>query len=128
MRSDRCKHFTGLAVNNTCKAGVEYNQVTTGEGRPSKRLPCFNAELQCEKREYPTQEELDAWDREINEQFEKTTQARGAIIKHAGGKRGVSGDLPCPVCDSGTLKYSIAMSNGHVWASCTTSDCVAWME
>lgn len=38
------------------------------------------------------------------------------------------GELPCPVCNAGTLRYSRASYNGHVHASCSTTDCVRWME
>lgn len=54
--------------------------------------------------------------------------AREAIIDRHGKARGVSGTIKCPVCGEGDLSYSIAHSNGHIWAKCSTKDCVAWME
>lgn len=39
-----------------------------------------------------------------------------------------SGQMPCPVCSKGNLKYSRSGYNGHVHARCSTSGCVAWME
>lgn len=38
-----------------------------------------------------------------------------------------AGEIDCPVCKAGKLRYSRASSNGHVHAACT-SGCVAWME
>lgn len=52
--------------------------------------------------------------------------ARALIVGDAGGKRGVAGAIECPSC-KGRLRYSIA-SNGHVWASCSTSGCLRWIE
>lgn len=39
-----------------------------------------------------------------------------------------AGDMPCPVCNRGTLRYSRAGYNGHVHGKCSTDGCVAWME
>ena len=51
-----------------------------------------------------------------------------AVIEATGGKRGVQGSVPCPVCASGTVRYSVASCNGHVWAACSTKGCVRFME
>jgi len=55
-------------------------------------------------------------------------KARAAIVAKHGKARGVSGEMPCPVCSSGTLHYSIAQANGHIHAACSTATCVRWME
>ena len=39
-----------------------------------------------------------------------------------------SGEIPCPICKAGTLRYSRSAYNGHVHASCSTEGCVRWME
>lgn len=39
-----------------------------------------------------------------------------------------AGEMTCPVCKTGTLRYSRAAYNGHVHANCTNPDCVRWME
>lgn len=57
-----------------------------------------------------------------------TLAARVAIIEATDGKRGVAGAIPCPVCKTGQLSYTIASLNGHVWGRCSTENCVAWME
>ena len=38
------------------------------------------------------------------------------------------GEITCPVCKTGKLRYSRFGYNGHVHARCSTKDCVAWME
>lgn len=39
-----------------------------------------------------------------------------------------SGEMVCPVCQTGRLRYSRANYNGHVHAACSTTGCVRWME
>jgi len=39
-----------------------------------------------------------------------------------------AGVMPCPVCKTGTLRYSRSSYNGHVHAACTNESCVRWME
>ena len=46
------------------------------------------------------------------------------IVKGVGG----SSSCPCPVCNKGTIKYSVASSNGHMHGRCTTEGCICWME
>lgn len=60
--------------------------------------------------------------------FDNIMKARAAIVKHAEGKRGVSGQIDCPICKTGKLQYIIAGNNGHIHARCTTDKCVDWME
>ena len=62
------------------------------------------------------------------EAFANILAARAAIVKHTSGKRGVAGNIPCPICTDGTLNYSIAKVNGHIWGACSTKTCVRWME
>lgn len=120
-----CRHFTGVQ-NKTCKLGIKYEDVrVTGEG-PFK-FPCVFTADNCEKRESYTPEEIAARDREIKARLVAFGKARTAIIEHADGKHGVSGEIPCPNC-GGSLRYSIARVNGHVHAACSTDDCVRWME
>lgn len=39
-----------------------------------------------------------------------------------------AGEMQCPVCKAGKLRYSRAGYNGHVHAACSTETCVRWME
>jgi hypothetical protein len=139
----RCKHFTGLQ-NNVCAAGVAYASVRMNgqfqyRYKYSKAVythracyPClgkwnFGGET-CDKREFPTREELEAEDRSFQEQFANTLKAREAIVAATNGKRGVSGQIDCPICNTGKLGYSVSGYNGHIHARCSTENCVAWME
>jgi len=58
----------------------------------------------------------------------KVLRARKAITDKVGKQRGVSGEIACPVCATGKLRYSIAWTNGRIHAGCTTDNCVRWME
>ena len=96
-------------------------------------LPCLSRGGSCEKCEFPTAAEIEAEEREWKERLEKSGTARKAIVERLGGpwKRGMpgaSGSIPCPICTTGTLRFSRAGLNGHIHAGCTTEDCVAWME
>lgn len=39
-----------------------------------------------------------------------------------------AGEMKCPVCKTGKLRYSRSGYNGHVHAVCSTETCVRWME
>lgn len=127
-RACRCVHFTGIG-NNVCKAGVVYDSFERG-----KSLPCIlkmqhlGEQNVCAKYEKPTAESLAKEDRAWDKMYGDMMKARKAITDLAGKRRGVLGKLPCPVCASGNLSYSISGYNGHIHATCSTRDCVAWME
>lgn len=68
--------------------------------------------------------------------FEKEIERIGKVRKMITDKhiedkkkhRDVSGEIECPYCKDGYIRYGIAYSyNGHVWASCSNK-CVEWME
>ena len=63
--------------------------------------------------------------------FEKIKIARKAITDLHGARKPpetVRAEMPCPICNSGSLHYSIAASNGHIHARCDTEKCISWME
>lgn len=129
---NKCRHFNGL-MNDVCKAGVAYADVRGGLDK--YRLPCLKDQSEgtsCEKCSYFTEPEADARVAETAKRFNRTMEAREAIVAHLGPfVKGVSGSgaIDCPVCAGNkSLRFSRAGVNGHIHASCTTADCVAWME
>jgi len=124
-----------------CAAGVFYNDVKK-TGARMIALPCFPPEPdnmpadgvwpQCPKQSFKTPDELDAESKEIEEaagrSIKRLTVVIPAIQKAADGKRGVGGTMPCPVCKTGTLGWSVAGYNGHIHARCSTADCVSFMQ
>jgi len=130
----KCRHFNGL-MNKACEVGVKYDDVCTpctdGVG---KNIPClFKGDATCEKRQVVTEDEADAEIEEHKKRFARVGIARKAIVDHLGGPwkkgtAGAGGKIPCPNCQTGTLAFSRAGSNGHINAACSTTDCVSWME
>lgn len=55
------------------------------------------------------------------------SRALKLIREKEGKQRGVEGQVECPRCH-GTLNYSIASVNGHIWGSCETKDCLSWIQ
>jgi hypothetical protein len=49
---------------------------------------------------------------------------------YRGFKRGNggNGEVKCPICPDGIIKYSVADLNGHIWGCCRTKNCVRWMQ
>ncbi len=137
MSKPWCKHYRGMHKKDSCEAGVKFSElVDYGTKLFSGSCPCFGPEQSgtCIAAEYPTAEEMAAHDAYIQERFNRTSKARGAIVGHLGGpwKRGMpgaTGAIDCPVCGGvGALRFSRAGYNGHIHARCQTDGCVSWME
>ncbi len=145
----RCKHFAGIDFTDPekrCDAGVRLRDVFVDGGykyryrqqdspifRASYSSPCFRDSdplgvCCCHLQEFPTDEEVEENNQRMAGVLDAVMLARLAIIEAAEGKRGVTGTIPCEVCKSGELFYSVSEFNGHVWAKCSTENCVAWME
>lgn len=136
QKANKCRHFNGT-INDACEAGVKYESVrqprAAGQGA---NLPCLKDRSDgcyCEKLSFKTDEEIEAEIEEVMKRFNDTHEARKAIVEHLGGPwkkgmAGASGEIPCPACKSGTLRFSRAGYNGHIHAACSTKGCVAWME
>lgn len=71
-----------------------------------------------------TKEERAELRRNSAKRFEQIGIARQAIID----TKLSSGVIDCPICKSGKLQFSVARSNGHVHAHCSTRLCMSWME
>lgn len=41
---------------------------------------------------------------------------------------GKTGTFACPACEGGTVRWTRAPNNGHVWASCSTPNCFQVMQ
>ena len=128
----KCVHFNGVQ-NGTCEAGIAYDSFPKGCG-----LPCLpelgkGSDLECEKRRFPTEDEVQAENERIEKAMARMFAGLGAVAEDAqkrgfGKGNGGQGEVACPVCDGGTIHYSVAGYNGHRHARCTTAGCVAFME
>lgn len=124
-RLETCRHFNGIQ-NGRCDAGVEYATVRDETKRPG--WPCLDpAVTTCTLCVRYTAEEAEQIQRDQDASLQRVLKARAAIVEATGGKRGLRGAIACPNC-GGTLSYSVAGSNGHIWAACSTKECASWME
>jgi hypothetical protein len=126
QKANRCAHFNGVQ-NGTCKAGIAY---------PTGKLPCLRdmgEHIDCPQRRWLTDEEIEESLRETEAAMQRMFAGLAAVAadaEHRGLKKGNGGrgEVGCPVCNSGTIHYSVASYNGHRHAKCTTDGCVSFIE
>lgn len=119
------------------KAGLkpsELSMIEQGSARPTeeqKQALCKVLGINdvVLKESLPTDEdvaELEA----VVANFKKATSAtrEDANARGLGKGNGGMGEILCPVCGTGRLKYSVAGVNGHIWGACSTEGCVRWMQ
>lgn len=129
----RCKNFNGT-INAKCDAGIEYAGVAVDEEGKKRRYPCFahdDLPNGCRDQTFQTRDEAEAELAGILARLRRMATARTAIVNHV-KKQGfkpvnVGGAMECPICTTGTLRFSFAY-NGHCHAHCSTPECVDWME
>jgi hypothetical protein len=135
-REGRCNHYNGIMGpgmkdHPTCDAGVNYRALAgTSEPGWVRKLPCYSKtdeSVECEKRTLPTPEQIAAWNAYCDERLSATGQAMKACRDDAAGRKGIRGEIECPIC-KGRLAYTVAASNGHLWGRCSTPECVSWMQ
>lgn len=130
---ESCRHFNGIQ-NKVCKAGIEYRH--DGKDTASPCIPKFikgRPAWPCDLFEIMSQQDAE---READERIlsmERGTKAYCAAKADADSKgykkgHGGAGSLPCPCCDGGTLRYTVASYNGHMHGRCSTEGCVWWMQ
>lgn len=132
-----CKHYRGMFKVHKCEADVFFDTLEHyGTPKFHDSCPCFGPDHpgECKSKVYPTAEEMEEKDLEIEDLFAKITKAREAIVEDCGGpwKRGTpasSGKINCPACgQTEALHYRRAGVNGHIHATCSTKGCVSWIE
>lgn len=129
----KCVHFNGIS-EKCCEAGIAYASVRDEASSPY-RFPCFRDSglTNCEKQQFPTDEAVAAEVAAIEESSIRTLKALRAASDDARlhdyrKGNGGQGDIKCPCCESGRLRYSVAHTNGHLWGKCSTPECVSWMQ
>lgn len=126
-----CKHYQARREGNVCKKGVNYDELAIDmEKGFFHSAPCFyrnhaNSCL-CPLVEYPSQEELQKDEYEIQAVIKRTMVVIPLIDEAA--KSAPSGTMECPCCKTGALYWSKASYNGHRRARCTTEGCINFME
>ena len=147
-RKRKCKHYNGIFDNSVCDAGVEYDAVKCPQqfrfryrdcrlkSKVYTRvscLPCvprqnFRGIAYCEHFELPSEEEMREHEASVTRDTTNSLIVIYAILNKEGERRSVKGNIPCPLCEDGTVEYSIASLNGHIRARCSTKDCVRFMQ
>ena len=129
----QCRHFNGIQ-NERCAAGVAYRELCGDAPGWAKDMPCLlKGSIKCDLLSLKTREEAekeaDMWEHQINKTVGAINAAK-SDAKSRGLKRGNGGrgEVKCPACPDGTLRYTVAGVNGHMHAKCTTEDCASWME
>ncbi len=123
----KCKHFTG-AMGKVCQAGITYDSLPSGT-----QWPCVPSQLDksgCSKFSALSSEEIEQElekEKAAMERFSKVFPLIAKIKKENKGKS-AQGHESCPACGTGTLSWSHAKLNGHIWGRCSTDGCVSWME
>lgn len=127
-----CVHYLPPNQYDACEAGVRYETLS---GIPHRQRPCFldrgvsrPGAVHCPHLRRPTPEEIAAYSTWSERDADRVLLALVALATLRKTYRGRAGQIPCPACKSGMLKFSIAASNGHCSAQCSTPDCVAFME
>jgi hypothetical protein len=138
--SKHCRHYDYnlSAMTPVCAKGIDLS----GSGSVRKCMPpgvypLLEEEQQpCPERQEFTAEEHGAWKSWANESFKRMVMVLEAIPGQAIPGRshddksywGKRGELPCPACDGGTVRWTRASSNGHLRAACTTPNCFSIMQ
>ena len=131
-RDTWCRHRTPFGSDYpVCKVGVDYHK-WMGKGDGLHGIPCLgeskDAIAKCPQYSGYTDEELAERETMMEARYQRMGVIRKAIVESvkATGIRG--GEMPCPACQMGTVRYSQASYNGHVHARCSTPNCANWME
>lgn len=109
----------GLGSNSgpTCEAGVDNRQ-------PGGSKPCWpDPTVACSKRKEWTDAE-----RAAAEEWGVKHMARMRVVMAAIPRDGYEGQLSCPGCGVGTVRWYRARSNNHLHAKCSTPMCFQVMQ
>lgn len=125
--SRHCRHYS-WDIGPRCAVGVDID-------RPMGTLPCMPAGVvqkpfvPCPKREDYTPDEIEARRAKQSARMDRVFQCMAAIPNTMNDRRawGTSGTVECPAC-KGTIEWSRARRNGHLWAKCSTPDCFAVIQ
>lgn len=109
---NKCIYFNGV-MNKTCEAGITYSDVAVD--KPYK-FPCLKQGGVCECAKFPTEQEVRAIMKEMEESTLKTLTAYALVKEHfhkTGERKGI---VKCQC--GGDLHFAVATINNHIWAKC----------
>lgn len=123
----KCKHFTGIMENKTCKAGVAYDDVKKFQYEDKTKiplqLPCFKDSglCNCDKVEFHTPEEAAAKAKEMLRESNRSLKILFAAKDHFNKTKANTSKFKCPNGEH-LAAYTRTESNGHFWIFCKTCD------
>lgn len=128
-RDTWCRHRTPFTKEfRTCKANIDFHQF---DG-PHADMPCLGenaaAKARCSSYSGWTAQEIADREECVEQSLKRFGVIRAAIIAEHERTGTNAGTIPCPACGTGTVSWSRARSNGHIYARCSTPDCASWME
>jgi hypothetical protein len=119
-----CVHFCGIDCG-VCKAGITYDSVKQkgflAALNTEPRYPCRESfsNAACPKKQLPSPTEV----AQKQSLADGVIKARKLIVADKQGLRGVSGEVPCPVCGK-TLKYRSIPFSDALRFKCATAGCL----
>jgi hypothetical protein len=122
----KCIHFTGLS-NGHCSKGIAYKAVEIHmlqvPGKYVQPYPCLNPSVQsCQLRELPTYRQAQKMAAQHSECAERAVTALVAINDYCRSHDLTVGEIRCPNCEQGTLKFHRAGPRS-LQAVCSTQGC-----
>ena len=125
----RCAHFTGSHLPN-CAVGIPYDLMRRKCSTDTQHWPCLNREsgFVCHKARYPNVAEAEESLRLVDTGWERAVAALCAIMTRTNGNRTGHGEITCPNCRVGRLRYAFSPNNRHLRAQCSTENCTAVVE
>ena len=103
MKAGTCKHFNGIQ-NDTCDKGIAYEQFRQEGIAVFNTFPCFGKCGGCGSREYPSQDDIEAEEKDF-EKFMVPVQ----LIDGAIGRGEKSGSFTHDDC-GGTIRWEFRAS------------------
>jgi hypothetical protein len=124
----KCVHYTGVSQGK-CQAGIFYWSVKAKSSRGRDTYPCYNTLLtNCAVCRRFTRQEAEVFIRDVDAGWVSAVTALSAVLNHTNGQRRGSGEILCPNCKAGKLRYAFSPHNGHMAAKCTTPNCTSLVE
>lgn len=134
----KCDLSLGEAARRIGVPLSEYSKIERGALLPvgpivAKMAEVFGCPEEHVRGALPSASEVEAESKRIEEDYSRVLKALSAARCDANAKgfkrgSGGAGSIKCPCCDTGTLRYSVAGYNGHIWGACSTETCVRWMQ
>lgn len=127
-----CRHYSyRRGFTDDCGPCCAKGLDLSGPGAANVCMP-KSVEPSPEKRICAQREEYTATERDIWKKWQTESMGRMIIILEvisgSADKKdkeywGKQGQLQCPACETGTVRWTRAPNNGHLWASCSTPNC-----